>query len=660
MDRFSIVSRSNKRIKPSKVFEREDNRFFIHCHEGTAITAKEKKTSDQPKPPFLFEISWEVCSQVGGIYTVLRSKTPATLQQWGDDYWLIGPYREEASLEFEPIAVDGPVGQVVDELRSQGIGMHYGRWLIPGRPRVILIDIDSVPHAHDVVRYFFWKDHGIECPSEDQLHARAVVFGSMVADLLQAIRQKVNPRPMLAHFHEWQGSAALPILKQRKEYIPSIFTTHATLVGRGLCSANVDLYTYLPGIGGEAVAYEHQMGHRYKIERAAAHSAQVFTTVSDITGLEAEQFLGRAPDVVLPNGLNVERFTTPYQFQILHRQYKQQIHEFVMGHFFSSYTFDLDKTLYTFIAGRYEYRNKGMDVYIEALHQLNQRLKAEGTDMTLVAFIISPAAFKGFNVESLNRQAMANELRKTCQNIQQDMGRKLFHTIAHGQLPTTDELLDEQARIQLRRIMYAWRQRPLPPIVTHDLWNDGGDPVLSHLRYRQLFNAPDDPVKVVFHPQFITSTSPILPMEYDQFIRGCHMGVFPSYYEPWGYTPMECVVRGIPAITSDLSGFGSYVMSHFPDHDSNGIFVARRRGRDFKATTAQVASWLYELTRMARPHRIQLRNRVETYAGHFEWTNMSRYYHLARRLAFQRVWPKRDILPAEPPEQPAAREETSL
>jgi len=147
--------------------------------------------------------------------------------------------------------------------------------------------------------------------------------------------------------------------------------------------------------------------------------------------------------------------------------------------------------------------------------------------------------------------------------------------------------------------------------------------VLNHLRHRNLLNWPDDPVKVVFHPQFITSTSPVLGLEYDQFVRGCNLGLFPSYYEPWGYTPMECVIRGIPAITSDLSGFGSYAMTHFPDHDDNGIFVARRRGATFASTTAQVTSWLYALTRMSRRERIQLRNRVESHAEHFDWSNMT-------------------------------------
>jgi glycogen(starch) synthase len=173
-----------------------------------------------------------------------------------------------------------------------------------------------------------------------------------------------------------------------------------------------------------------------------------------------------------------------------------------------------------------------------------------------------------------------------------------------------DDLLDEYARVRLKRMMHAWRQF-MPTIVTHDLADDAHDPILCHLRHRRLLNAKDDPVKVVFHPEFITTTSPLFGLEYEQFVRGCNIGVFPSYYEPWGYTPMECVVRGIPAITSDLSGFGAYAMEHFPKHDSEGIYVARRRSVSFEYTVSQVASWLHALCHMSRRERIQLMKRAE-------------------------------------------------
>ncbi len=624
----------------------------LHTTGSTGADKPNPRPSAAPRggklgaTPLVFETSWEVCSQTGGIYTVLRSKCSSAMEQCGDDYCLIGPYREsDAKIEFEPAPATGILADAVQEVRDGGVVVHTGRWIITGHPQVVLIDVESVLQHVDEMKYFMWEDFGIALPADDRETDEIVAFGHVTADLLAAVRRRCKDQAMLAQFHEWQGAVALPLLKRRDAGVPTVFTTHATLVGRSLSAANHTLYDSLSHFSAEAVATEHGIGHRFQIERAAARDADVFTTVSDITAQEAEHFLGRRPEVLLPNGLHVERSAAPHEFQNLHQQCKEQIHEFVMGHFFPSYTFDLDRTVYMFTAGRYEYRNKGIDVFIDALEELNRRLKAEPTGVTVVAFIIARAPYHALNVETLNRQAMFNELRDTCQSIQEAMGRGLFRTVAGGRIPTTDDLFDEYARVRLQRMIHAWRDGRQPTIVTHDLKDEADDPVLAQLRSRRLFNAEDDPVKVVFHPDFLTSTSPILGMEYDQFVRGCNLGVFPSYYEPWGYTPMECIVRGIPAITSDLSGFGAYLMDHFPDHDSNGMYVTRRRHVSHEAIVYQVAGWLHRITRMNLRERIQLRNRVESHAEYFDWSHMARYYRAARRLALKKHYPEQDLLP---------------
>jgi glycogen(starch) synthase len=605
----------------------------------------------------LFEISWEVCSQVGGIYTVLRSKAPSTVRRWGNAYCLIGPYREaSANIELEPHSPPSPLGAVLEELKAAGLRLYFGRWLITGRPQVLLIDTSAVSPRLAEIKYHLWKDNGIGSPSGDVEFDEIVGFGSVVTEFLTALRHRMPHTALLAHFHEWQGSAALPMLRHRHAPIATVFTTHATLVGRNLCSANDNLYDHLERINAGAVAARHGFAHRHALEGSAAVCADVFTTVSHITGLEAKQFLGRKPDLIVPNGLNVERFAAPHEFQVLHRASKQIIHEFVMGHFFPSYSFDLDRTLYIFTAGRYEFRNKGLDVFIEALYELNRRMKAENASATVVAFIVTRAPHRALNVETLNRQAMFNELRDACDTIHEEMGQRLFYTVASGRIPTADELLDEHATVRLKRLMQASRSSGLPTIVTHDLIDDHGDPILSHLRHRKLFNHPDDRVKVVFHPEFMSVTSPLIGMDYDQFIRGCHVGVFPSYYEPWGYTPLECLVRGIPAITSDLSGFGDYVMQRFPEHDSNGLFVSRRRNTSFQATVGQVVEWLHALTRMSRRDRIALRNRVESLANHFDWNNLGYYYVTAHRMALERHHPGHDLVPIDAEFDMEARE----
>ncbi len=602
--------------------------------------------------PLLFESSWEVCCQAGGIYTVLRSKAPAAVKHWGDRYWLVGPYREHtARIEFEHTPPTGAVAAAIDDVRGQGLEVHAGRWLVSGRPQVLLIDYSSRAAHLGETKYFMWKDHSIALPDNDPETDECVLYGYALADLLSAIHARLEGKPLIGHFHEWQGAVAIPLLAQRGAQFPTVFTTHATLIGRSLSAANVDLYGALDAHDPEAVAVEHGIKPRYDLERAAAQSADIFTTVSGITAQEGEHFLGRKPEMVLPNGLNVERFAAPHEFQNLHQQCKERIHEFVMAHFFPSYTFDLDRTLYFVTSGRYEYRNKGIDVYIEALYELNRRLRAESEGVTVVAFIITRAEYKGLNVETLNRQAMFNELHETCQVIKEDMGKRLFMSVSNGRLPTTEDLLDEYARVRLKRMMHAWMQRPQPAIVTHDLEDDLNDQVLRHLRSRRLLNAPEDPVKVIFHPEFITSTSPILGIEYDQFVRGCNLGVFPSYYEPWGYTPMECIIRGVPAITSDLSGFGTFVQENFPDHDANGIFVAKRREVEYESTVLQVANWMHNLTRLPLRERIQLRNRTESYAEYFDWSRMTRYYRAARRMAYEKHYAPTPMLAPDAPRQ---------
>jgi glycogen(starch) synthase len=236
---------------------------------------------------------------------------------------------------------------------------------------------------------------------------------------------------------------------------------------------------------------------------------------------------------------------------------------------------------------------------------------------------------------------MFTELRDTCHNIKEKMGRQLFRTVANGHVPSFDDLIDENTQVRLKRMLYAWRSSPLPTIVTHDLYDDGNDPVLRHLRHRQLLNMPEDRVKVIFHPEFVTATSPLIALDYDDFVRGCHLGFFPSYYEPWGYTPLECVVSGVPAISSDLSGFGDYVMENFPDHDENGMFIAPRRRVSFGETVARCVDWLHQLTRMNRRERIALRNKAESHAEAFDWENLGRHYVDAWNMALRRHYPAR-------------------
>jgi glycogen(starch) synthase len=339
---------------------------------------------------------------------------------------------------------------------------------------------------------------------------------------------------VIAQFHEWLAGVALPLTKKRQMDLTTIFTTHATLLGRYLCAGSVDFYNNLQYFDVDAEAGKRGIYHRYCVERAAAHSADVFTTVSHITAFESEHLLKRKPDGVLPNGLNVKKFSAVHEFQNLHSVQKEKIHEFVRGHFYGHLDFDLDNTLYFFTAGRYEYRNKGVDMFIESLARLNHRLKVSGSKTTVVAFMIMPAQTTSLSVESLKGQAVTKSLADTVANIERGIGRRLFERSVHWKdgdpMPDDKELITPADRVMLRRRLFAMKRHGLPPIVTHNMVNDAEDPVLNQLRRVQLFNHSSDRVKVVFHPEFLNSANPVLPLDYDDFVRGTHLGVFPSYY----------------------------------------------------------------------------------------------------------------------------------
>jgi len=580
----------------------------------------------------LFEVAWEVCSQIGGIYTVMKTKAPTLVERWGENYFLVGPYHQHTStLEFEESTPSESIARVLDEIRSRGIVCHYGRWLVDGRPSVILIDYRSRSPRLNDDKYFLWKDNGISLDGADGEVDAVTSFGFCVAELLEVASQYLTDR-IIGHFHEWMAGVALPRIRQRQLPIATVFTTHATLLGRYVASNDPNFYTNLPHFDADLMARTYMIWPKYAIERAAAHSAHVFTTVSEVTAREAEHLLGRKPEFVLPNGLNPHHFTALHEFQNLHVRYKERIHEFVMGHFFPSYSFDLDRTLYVFTSGRYEYRNKGMDLFIESLYRLNQRLKATPNPPTVVAFIITRASTKNLNVTALQNHLKFEELKTTCREIERSVGQRVLAAAARGKLPTYEEIFPDDVQLRLKRSILSRKSSDWPPVVTHDLWEDSEDQVLCHLRHRNLLNAPDDPVKVVFHPDFVSMNS-LFSLDYEQFVRGCHMGIFPSYYEPWGYTPLECLALGLPTVTTDLSGFGAYVARHVPDALQNGVLVLNRSKTAVDGCIEHLTSFLMKFCELTRRERIALRNRAERMTERFTWDVMAAHYHRAHAEA---------------------------
>jgi len=597
----------------------------------------------QPRPqqqPILFEIAWEVCNQVGGIYTVIRSKVPSMVEEWGDHYCLIGPYfAQTASIEFEPQPHDESVfSQVAANLRAEGLPVHYGRWLVTGRPRIILVDLDAMMNQVDVLKFKLWENHQISTLQAEPLVDKVIAFGELVRRYLHAFADiQGKKQEIVAHFHEWMASTALLDLRKAQAPIATVFTTHATMLGRYIAGNVNDFYDKLAGYKWDVEARHYGIEAQAGIERASAQLCHVLTTVSDVTARECEVFFGRTCDLILPNGLNITRFAATHEFQNLHLKYKQKIHQFVMGHFFQSYSWDLDNTLFFFTSGRYEFKNKGYDITLEALRRLNFKIVQAGLDTTVVMFIITRNPVYSINPEVLQSRAVMEEIRETVESIEKQIGEHLFYASAANEdttLPDLNEFVDDYWRLRLRRTIQTWRTKKLPETVTHLL--KAPDDITNFFDRTNLRNHEQDRVKFVYHPDFISPTNPLFGMEYSQFVRGCHLGVFPSYYEPWGYTPLECVVRGIPTVTSDLSGFGDFMMQLMKDHENVGVYVVERKNKSFEQAAEQLADMLFKFVTMNRRDRIMQRNRVENISDVFDWSNLRSYYDTAHDLALKR------------------------
>jgi len=591
-----------------------------------------------------FETAWEVANKVGGIYTVIRSKTGVSVQELGDQYVLLGPYKEQharTEVEEEEFSPAHPLGQAVQLQRQRGYRVVTGRWLVEGNPQVILFDIGSAAYKMNEFKQELYEKANIGVPHTDVEVNDTVILGFMVAQFLADFRCVAEdytdcPPRIVAHFHEWMAGTGLIISRLWKLDLATVFTTHATQLGRHLCAGDTDFYNRLEQFDCDKEAGKRQIYHRYCLERAAATLSHIFTTVSEITGIEAEHLIKRKPDIITPNGLNVKRDL--HEFQNLHAKSKESINEFIRGHFYGHFDFDLDNTLYMFSAGRYEFTNKGADIFIESLARLNHLLQASGSDVTVVAFLIFPTKTNSFNVESLKGHAITKGLKDTIDSVQKDIGKRLYEQCLRGKIPDPSEILTRDDLTKLKRSIFAAQSSPLPPITTHNVCDEWKDPVLNAFRRCQLFNNSYDRVKVVFHPEFLNSTNPLFGLDYQEFVRGCHLGVFPSYYEPWGYTPAECTIMGIPSITTNLSGFGCFMEEHVTDPQSYGIYVVDRRNIGLEESVQQLARMMHDFTRLNRRQRIIQRNRTERLSDLLDWKNLGIYYRQARMLALQKVF----------------------
>jgi glycogen(starch) synthase len=593
------------------------------------------------KAKHCFEVSWEVCNKVGGIYTVVVSKARQMIKYYGhDNYCCIGPYfPKKAYGIFEEKSPPEKMKSAFEKLHQMGIDCHYGTWLVTGNPQVILIDFAPFTSQANNIKKELWDAFQLDTMGTTWYDVDEPVVWSWAAGKLIKELSSACEGPCVAQFHEWLAGAGLLFLKKNQVPVGTIFTTHATMLGRTLASADINLYDILDQINPEQEARNRGQGlwAKYQIERLCAQNAGAFTTVSEITGMEAEKLLGRKPDVLLFNGLDMEKFPTFEESSVRHKLFKNKIFDFVLTYFFPYYQFDLDNTLIYFLSGRYEFHDKGIDVFIRALGKLNDKLKAEGLKKTVVVFFWVPGNIRGVKSELIENKTYYSDLRDFVhENIDETQAHILNSLMANTEI-SKNAIFDEEELEEIRRKVLRFRRKGTPPICTHDLYNQDEDVIHRTLIEVGLDNMADDRVKVVYYPIYLTGTDGLLNLSYYESMQGGHLGVFPSYYEPWGYTPLEAGALGVPSVTSDLAGFGRYICAECKTGPDPGIWTLQRYQKNDNQVVEQLSEILYYYTTLSKQRRIQNKITARKVAETCDWSEFVTRYIEAHNIAVDKI-----------------------
>lgn len=588
----------------------------------------------------VFEVSWEACNKVGGIYTVLKSKARYLKKIYGG-YCLIGPYFENrVKGEFEETFVPVELRKIFNSLEKEGIKCYLGKWLIEGEPNMILVDFKNFWLRTDKIKAELWEDYKIDSLGTGHDFNEPLVWSYAVGMLIEKIADLYIKSKIVVQFHEWLSGAGVLYLKKKMPRIGTIFTTHATTLGRSLIYHNIDFYSILSKIDVEKEVNRLNIKAKHQIEKASAQNTDIFTTVSEITGLEAEYFLGRKPDVLLLNGLDLEKFLTLDEIVVKHLKENARLKEFLLYYFFPYYSFDLDETLFYFIAGRYEFRTKGVDILIKSLGQLNQKLIKSKSKKNIIVFFWIPSEVKNINQELLESKNIFEDIKNSIEDHSIETEKKILYSFIKNQKITGKALFEKNFLFLLKKKLMKFERKGTPLLSTHNLTNPN-DPILTHFTQAGLSNKKTDKVKVVFYPIYLTGHDGLLDLDYHESIEACHLGIFPSLYEPWGYTPLETAALGVSSVTTDLSGFGRYCQKIGQKTDKNkkccpGVFVLEREGKTDEEEVKKLTDFLYKFSKLSEKERISNKIQAHNIASYADWKYFIENYIIAHNKAIEK------------------------
>ncbi len=543
----------------------------------------------QLMPDYIFESSWEVCNKVGGIYTVLSTRAKTLQEVLQDKIIFIGPdfWKESESPYFKEDASLFADWQGV--AKEQGLKVRVGRWTVPGEPVAILVDFNPYFEKKDEIYGWLWEHYGV-----DSLHAygdydEASMFSYAAAMVVESYYNHYldSSKKVIYHANEWMCGLGALYINNKLPQIGTVFTTHATSIGRSIAGNMKPLYDYLFAYNGDQMSWELNMQSKHSIEKQTAHFVDCFTTVSDITAKECVELLDKPVDVVLPNGFDdsfVPNATTFTRKRKLARKKMLDVANALLGE-------DLDDdTLLISTSGRYEFRNKGIDVFVEAMNRL---LRDRDLKKKVVAFIEVPG--------------WVGEPRKDLQERLKS-GKKY------------DTPLDV-------------------PQVTHWLHNMSHDNVLGMMKYYDMHNRKDEKVKVIFLPCYLDGKDGIVDMPYYDVVLGNDLCIYPSYYEPWGYTPLEAVAFKVPCITTDLAGFGLWANTVFGHEGqiADGVKVIHRTDYNYSEVADNIKDTVADFSNMTKKQVDTCRKNAGDLSKKALWSEFIKYYYEAYDIALTKA-----------------------
>ena len=592
----------------------------------------------------LLEVSFEFANKIGGIYTVIASKVSRTMKSVSQ-YCAIGPYIESnAQAEFEPGNPPEKMKRVFDSIhRKHGITCYYGRWVVGDKPETILVDPAGFRGKTNSIKKELWHEHRIDSLHSDAWFNDPLIWSRAAGIVIdELVKAGVFRKKVIAHFHEWLSGAGLLYLKSRKTPVKTVFTTHSTVFGRTVAeTGREDLYGMIEqGIKSnktlpDSKAAEYGVQAKHSMEKASALNSDVFTTVSETVARECTFILGRKPDLILPNGLDMAKFPLMEDLSDMHINYRNHIRLFVMSYFSPYYEIDAEDTLFYFISGRYEIRNKGIDVFIDALGSLNERLKKLKTSKQVVAFIWVPAYVKDRKPTVMEHLALFETMEGMVEKESKKIEGRIISMFAEGKMPTKSGVFDKDFLYDMKKMELQFKKNrgKNPPLTPFEL--EDNNAVIKMLEKRGLLNRKEDKVKVIYYPAYLSRVDGLLSMNYYDAIIGCHLGVFPSYYESWGYTPLETAALGLSSVTTDLAGFGRFIKGQLNEGDMS-ISILHRDGKSNEDVVRELEDVMLRMYRSTKKERIQWKARAKQLSTLGDWSFLIKNYIKAYELALKK------------------------